>query len=579
MSLAVLASVTIERPATPVAAAAPLALETFHAPSGPLGPITVIGDSVLQGSMLSGPTLSDQLAARGWGPIRVRAGLGYNTGSFGGALQATATHWITSWRAGGWDPPDIVVNLGANDSGTCRTNAACARSAILRVVATIGPGHRIWWPKITAVPAYIANQHTWNAALDQIASERADFHTWDWPAAMATGIPSPDFIHLTADGYRLRSALMANEITADLARGRRVGGDAALPKAIGSASDYVTIGPRRVRDTRADGTGPVRAGRTLRLDLSPHIPPGTTAVAVNLTSDGSRAPGFLSAHPCNRPRREVSNVNYVAGQPRGALAVVPVTPAGEVCVFTKATSHIIADLQGAFVPPGNGGIRFTPSSPPKRLVDTRQTGRSTILELAVPTGAAAVAVNLTATGASGPGWLRAFPCGSKPPAVSNVNYLPGESIAGAAMVPVSPAGTICVQSLRSADVIVDITGVFSAGGRLGFVPADPARVLDTRVGIGGWFPIHGARQRLDVRVAPSVAQAVTGSLTSVAPLRPGWLRAFACAAEPPTSSVNAAAAAIMANSVTVEVGTGGRLCITSSSAGNTLLDVTGWWVP
>jgi len=58
--LAVGAAVTIApiplSNATPVAEAAPT--ERFVATPGPLGPITVIGDSVLLGSLLTSPTLA-----------------------------------------------------------------------------------------------------------------------------------------------------------------------------------------------------------------------------------------------------------------------------------------------------------------------------------------------------------------------------------------------------------------------------------------------------------------------------------------------------------------------------------------
>ena len=49
----------------PVAEAAPT--EQFITAAGPFGPITVIGDSVLLGSLIYGPTLADQLERVGLG--------------------------------------------------------------------------------------------------------------------------------------------------------------------------------------------------------------------------------------------------------------------------------------------------------------------------------------------------------------------------------------------------------------------------------------------------------------------------------------------------------------------------------
>jgi len=136
-----------------------------------------------------------------------------------------------------------------------------------------------------------------------------------------------------------------------------------------------------------------------------------------------------------------------------------------------------------------------------------------------------------------------------------------------------------VQSMNAVDVVVDLTGVFGPAGELRFVPTDPTRMLDTRTGTGGWTPHQGSGQVLDVRVVPPEARAVTGTITLVGPLRPGWLKAYPCGTEPPTSTVNAGTETVFANAVTVGVDAGGRVCIKALSATHTLFDVTGWWVP
>ena len=152
-------------------------------------------------------------------------------------------------------------------------------------------------------------------------------------------------------------------------------------------------------------------------------------------------------------------------------------------------------------------------------------------------------------------------------------------MASAAFVPVAADGTICVRSMNPVDVVVDLTGVFDAAGELRLVPTDPTRMLDTRTATGGWSPYQGSGQVLDVRVVPPEARAVTGTITLVAPLRPGWLKAYPCGTEPRTSTVNAGIETVFANAVTVGVDAGGRMCIKALSATHTLFDVTGWWVP
>ena len=565
-------------PANP-AHAAPV--EIYDARSGPLGPVTVIGDSILMGAGLYAPTLPSRLVEQGWGPVRLRAGEGYSTGQFAVEQSFRSSYWITLWRSQGWDAPNVIVNLGANDSGFCDVDLACARAAITHLVDTIGPGHKIWWPQITRLYTHRGQQDNWNLALQQIADERADFYTWEWPTVMESGpFPSSDGTHLAPEGYRRRSQLMAEVFTDDIAVATHTGGDAPLPQPLGVRSEYVPLAPKRVVDTRTDAPGRLAVGATLTVELADDVPPGATAVAVNLTATQPGAAGFLTAHPCDRQRRDVSSVNYPVGGDRGAMAVIPLPTDGKLCVYSDAASHVLVDLQGAFVPaPGTASsTEFQPLATPARLADTRNTGRVQILTIPVPAAADAVAVNLTATAADTWGFLSAYPCGATVPNVSNVNFGPTEPVAGSAFVPTSAQDTICVFASTSVDVIVDITGSFVTGDGLEFVPAEPSRMIDTRSSIGGWGPIQGRGQTIDSRVAPPDAEAVTGTLTIVSPVTGAFLTASGCGTPPETSSVNADARLVLANALTVGVSADGRLCVKASAVTHSLFDTTGWWV-
>jgi hypothetical protein len=559
-----------ERPAEAMDYAKDITLPT----PGPLGAVTVFGDSVLLGSGLWSPTLPDQLQAQGWGPILFRAGVGYRAGPTGNT--STAGWWIETWRTQGWDASNVIVNLGSNDSGICGPNVACARQRILDVVEVIGPGHRIWWPMITRNPGAEREAAAWNQALGELAAERGDFFTWDWPTELATGgYVTSDNTHLDAAGYRKRSLRMATVFTEALALAERVGGDAALPAPTSAPSSYVPLVPDRVIDTRHDGPGRRPDGSELVLDFSAGLPAGTNAVAINVTAAGPSAAGYLSAGPCGRPNSG-STVNFTRLTDRAAMTVTPLGPDGRVCVFNRGETDVIVDLQGAFVA-GGGHAGFTPLDGNRRLVDTRASGRSNLIVVPTPPEAAAVAVNLTVVGAVGPGFLRATPCTATGD-VSNVNYQAFEAVAGSAYVTTSPENTICVETSTPADVIVDLTGLFGDGG-LSFVPVPPTRMLDTRNAVGGWSPIHGAGQTLDAQVTPSGARAVTGTLTMVTPTRAGYLVAHDCGPLPSTSSVNAAAGQALANSLTTGVSDAGRLCVYSDPVTHSLFDVTGWWVP
>jgi hypothetical protein len=127
-----------------------------------------------------------------------------------------------------------------------------------------------------------------------------------------------------------------------------------------------------------------------------------------------------------------------------------------------------------------GGIR---SLSPVRLFDTRPgespdairrvsqqpVGGDTVLEVTVTdlgwrvpaSGVGAVSLNVTVVDPVASGFVTVWPCGDRP-GVSSVNYVAGETVANAVIVPVSPAGTVCFASKAPADLVVDIDGWFSA---------------------------------------------------------------------------------------------------------------------
>jgi hypothetical protein len=315
------------------------------------------------------------------------------------------------------------------------------------------------------------------------------------------------------------------------------------------------------------------------VDVSAEIPPGATAVAAYVSATRTGDNGFLTAYECSAGRPKASSANYLKGETRGAVAITPVSATGRFCLYTSAAADLLVDLQAAFVPSGSGGARLTPLATPSRLVDTRGSGRAQRLEVAVPGDADAAAVSVTAINSLTTGYLVVYPCTDTVPLIATVNHFAGELISGTAFVPVGPDGTICVWSSVPVDVTVDLTGVFSSGGELVFVPVPPTRMLDTRSGTGGWSPIHGRHQVLDARVVPPTARAVSGTLTFVAPMRTGFLRAWGCGAPPGTANVTARTGSVLANSVTTGVDADGRLCFYSEVAAGTLFDTTGWWVP
>jgi hypothetical protein len=74
----------------------------------------------------------------------------------------------------------------------------------------------------------------------------------------------------------------------------------------------------------------------------------------------------------DRPRRpEASNLNYVSGSVVANLVTVRPGVDGKVCIYSYATSGLLADVAGYFP----AGSSFVPVNNPERILDTR-TGLS-----------------------------------------------------------------------------------------------------------------------------------------------------------------------------------------------------------
>ncbi|HSB88044.1 MAG TPA: SGNH/GDSL hydrolase family protein [Ilumatobacteraceae bacterium] len=591
-AIVIASAVTLAVAPSPVAAER-LFVSVFIENPGPRGGVAIVGDSVMLGSAYGppfesgwGPTLADMLADRGWGPVHMAAGVGFQAGKLvGNNPGANMTLWLAHQRSIGFDPSVIVVSIGPNDALGCAATAdpmQCALDDIRGLVDSVGTDHEMWWALQTMKDP--SNQAMWNQALQTVAAERPNLTLWDWPSVLASsGIPiASDNTHLpTADAYRARSALIADDVTARMGVSRQVGSEVVFASG-GAPLLYRPVEPKRVLDTRETGQR-VAAGGTLAVDLSVLAPTmvgaDATAVAINATAAAPAAAGYLTVWDCG-PQPLASSVNFLARQDRGAQATTLLGPNRTLCIFSNAATDVIVDLQGVFVPSGSpGALRFDPITPDRKL-DTRRDGRASPAAIAAPVGAEGVSATLTVTGGSAAGFLAAYPCSGTVPTISNVNWQPGETVAGAAFIPVAANGTFCIFTSSPVDVIVDVTGVFGASGTLRFTPVAPTRMLDTRNGTGGWRGRQGVGQTIEIGAAPDAAVAVTGTITIVDPGLDSYLTGTICG-QPPgaTSSVNGARASVMANSLTVGLSPGGNLCINASVSSHTLFDTTGWWGP
>jgi hypothetical protein len=196
------------------------------------------------------------------------------------------------------------------------------------------------------------------------------------------------------------------------------------------------------------------------------------AAVVNLTVTEPLDDGYAAVYPCGTKVPNASNVNFVAGQTVANAASVKLGAGGKVCVFVSAATHVLVDVNGAH-PAGGGYLALAPA----RVMETRAPGTvdgqhedlgrlaaGTVHRLrvtgraGVPAGATAVVVNMTVTDPADGGYGIVFPCGSKVPNASNINFAAGQTIANAVVAKVGSAGSVCVFVSETTHVLVDVNG-------------------------------------------------------------------------------------------------------------------------
>ena len=562
------------------------------------GAIGLVGDSVLLGSSpgISNPSVPTLLGQQNWGPIRMTTALGMRTRN-DGSPSGSAWSVVGRWKAAGFTPKVVAINVGANHLGDCTptTVAACKKKIdeLLNRIFSLWPDTQVWWAKIVQI-AYPSRVYTpamlgWNAALDAAVKARpGSVYAWNWPAALKASDIATDIggIHpVSGTQYVKRNRLIADNLTLSI-RSRFLGPRATA--ATSSPAGGLSFAPDR--STRIVYSGPLAAGADTVLDMSDAVPSDTGAVALGLTSSKPAGAGYVTLFPCGTTAPKVSSLNFAAGQARSAQAIVRLNPDRRLCARASVATNIRIALQGSFVPPAAGTDTFRFLTP-TRLRDTAVTNKVVdhTIALAEPTLAGAdidgAAVTVTIDRPSAGGGVTVYECGAPVPAGVNLSFLPGETAAGAVYVPVSASNTICMRVKIAAGstfrLIVDRTGVFTKDGAGAFfVPVQAKRMLDTRNGsnrVGGWFGRHQALQAIDVNAAPPGTIGVSGTVTMVGPVTTGYITASGCGPRPLTSTVNGRPGSAAANTATSQISAKGLLCLYSSTNTDTVFDVAGWW--
>jgi hypothetical protein len=198
---------------------------------------------------------------------------------------------------------------------------------------------------------------------------------------------------------------------------------------------------------------------------------------------------------------------------------------------------------------------------------------------------------VTVTDPSATSFVTVYPAGRARPFISNLNFVPGQTVANLVEVGVGIGGKVTVYNLAgSTDVVADVQGYVtqSVFGTAGYLNSQsPARITDTRAGSGepnaGEQLGPGGVLQVQVTGAGGVPSSGVGAVvlnvTATDTSDSSWLTVYpAGSSRPLASDINFVRGQTVADRVVVPVGSGGKVNV-YNFRGNTdvVLDVGGWF--
>jgi hypothetical protein len=244
---------------------------------------------------------------------------------------------------------------------------------------------------------------------------------------------------------------------------------------------FGTVPPRRLLDTRAAAAvpprSPIAAKGSVAFPVTGNgVPPGVSAVVLNVTVTAPITTGYITASPSGGSLPTASNLNFVAGQTVPNLVVVPVGSDGKVSLFngSSGTVHLLADISGYFLAGDPVTAGTLGALAPVRLLDSRVGNGGPATALApyqsravsvrgrggVPlSGTGTVILNVTVIAPVAAGWLTVFGAAVRP-GVSNLNFSKGQTVPNLVLTQVSTAGTVTFYngSAGTVQILADVSG-------------------------------------------------------------------------------------------------------------------------
>lgn len=399
-------------------------------------------------------------------------------------------------------------------------------------------------------------------------------------SASVAAAPSPVLPDLEVGG--LRQPVPAPEHAP--AEGLRAAGAGIAP-----AGRFIPIEATRVIDTRGEVLGPFGESEGRWYDFS-ELPAEIVALVFNVTAtQGTAAASFVSVVDANFVEGvpTTSSLNSSAGRDIANLVTVPLVGDRSVGLYNNAGStHLIADLQGAYIADGAVGAGFVPVAP-TRVLDTRESaplgpqGMRHLTFSGAPSDAVAVAVTLTSTEATAPtSYIAAGPFDPSAPDTvpggSVLNAYAGSDIPNLAIVPLPADDQVTLYNDQgSTQLIVDVVGWYVVGGGASYVPISSQRAVGSGA-MGPQSEVNFTPASAQVPV-PDDAVAIALNLTTAGATAPSYLTVYpGGTTRPLASNANARVGADVAASTLSRVGSGFTVYNDSGSL-LALVDVQGYF--
>ena len=274
---------------------------------------------------------------------------------------------------------------------------------------------------------------------------------------------------------------------------------------------------------------------------------------------------------------------------RPAGAATPTSGGGTAAGGTNAAGG----TSGAGAPAGTDLVGIVPD----RLLDTRAgggplgAGASISLAVAgvrsVPSNAVAAVLNVTAVGATTASFLTVWPTGVDRPGTSSLNVRGGDVVPNLVIAKLGTNGQVDIyNNAGSVHCVVDVVGYFQNEAASRFTSLSPARVLDTRSGLGAGPGPVGQGASIDLQITgqggvDGDADTVVLNVTVTAPTGEGFVTVWPTGAAMPTASnLNFVPGQTVPNLVVAKLGDGGRVSLFNSAGSTHLIaDVLGCFRP